>query len=124
MNTCDKITLILKYLIVSSSAQAAVSIQFANLVREHQADARAWQERNAELATTLSEQAELHAKHLSDYEAEIARQHQEALSIIERQQKNIEEAHQQAAIISEQLVIASEQVISGIWSRLQLFLNS
>ncbi|MBL0652702.1 GT99 family glycosyltransferase N-terminal domain-containing protein [Aeromonas caviae] len=92
-----------------SSAQAAVSIQFANLVREHQADARAWQERNAELATTLSEQAELHAKHLSDYEAEIARQHQEALSIIERQQKNIEEAHQQAAIISEQLVIASEQ---------------
>lgn len=92
-----------------SSAQAAVSIQFANLVREHQADARAWQERNAELATTLSEQTELHAKHLSDYEAEIARQHQEALSIIERQQKNIEEAHQQAAIISEQLVIASEQ---------------
>lgn len=81
-----------------SPARAAVSIQFANLVREHQADARAWQERNAELATTLSEQAELHAKHLSDYEAEIARQHQEALSIIERQQKNIEEAHQQAAL--------------------------
>ncbi|MGE6167769.1 GT99 family glycosyltransferase N-terminal domain-containing protein [Aeromonas media] len=92
-----------------SSVQAAVSIQFANLAREHQADARVWQERNAELATALSEQAALHAKHVSDYEVEIARQHQESLSIIERQQKSIEEAHQQAAIVSEQAAAASEQ---------------
>lgn len=92
-----------------SSVQAAVSIQFVNLAREHQADARVWQERNAELATALSEQAALHAKHVSDYEVEIARQHQESLSIIERQQKSIEEAHQQAAIVSEQAAAASEQ---------------
>ncbi|MDI3428911.1 MULTISPECIES: GT99 family glycosyltransferase N-terminal domain-containing protein [Aeromonas] len=96
-----------------SSIQAAVSIKFVNLVREHQADVRVWKERNAELVTALSEQTALHAKHLSDYEAEIARQHQESLSIIERQQKSIEEAHQQAAIISEQLVIASEQAAAA-----------
>ncbi|WP_279489111.1 GT99 family glycosyltransferase N-terminal domain-containing protein [Aeromonas veronii] len=96
-----------------SSVQAAVSIQFANLAREHQADARAWQERNAELAAALSEQAELHAKHLSDYEAEITRQYQESLSIIERQQQSIDEAQQQATkqkeMFSERLVTISEQ---------------
>lgn len=81
-----------------SSVQAAVSIQFANLAREHQADARAWQEHNAELATSLSEQAALHAKHVSDYEIEIARQCQESLSLIERQQKSIDEAQQQASL--------------------------
>lgn len=94
-----------------SSVQAAVAIQFANLAREHQSDVRAWQERNAELETALSEQAALHAKYVSDYEVEIARQHQEAISVIERQQKSIEEAHQQAAIASEQLATASEQLI-------------
>ncbi|EOW9162018.1 glycosyltransferase family 25 protein [Vibrio cholerae] len=81
-----------------SSAQAAVSIQFANLVRAHQADERAWQERNTELVTLLSEQSALHAKQVSDYEAEIARQYQEFLSIIEEQQKSIKEAQQQAAL--------------------------
>ncbi|MBL0559944.1 GT99 family glycosyltransferase N-terminal domain-containing protein [Aeromonas hydrophila] len=93
-----------------SSAQAAVSIQFANLVREHQADARAWQERNAELATALSEQAVLHAKNVSDYESEIARQYQESLSIIDSQQRSIEEAQQQAAIASEQAMLSSRQI--------------
>ncbi|MGL5525031.1 MAG: GT99 family glycosyltransferase N-terminal domain-containing protein [Aeromonas veronii] len=92
-----------------SSTQAAVSIQFANLMREHQADARAWQERIAELTASLSELAALHAKHVSDYEAEIARQHQESLSIIEWQQKSIEELQQKAATTSEQAATASEQ---------------
>lgn len=95
---------------LSSSVQAAVSIQFANLTREHQADVRAWQERNAELATSLSEQAALNAKYVSDYEIEIARQYQESLSIIERQQKSIDEAQQQAAIASEQAESSSRQV--------------
>ncbi|MFB2853141.1 GT99 family glycosyltransferase N-terminal domain-containing protein, partial [Aeromonas veronii] len=95
-----------------SSAQAAVSIQFANLAREHQADARAWQERNAELAAALSAQAELHAKHLSDYEAEITRQYQESLSIIERQQQSIDEAQQQATIAAEQTEMFSERLVT------------
>ncbi|MGL6540008.1 GT99 family glycosyltransferase N-terminal domain-containing protein [Aeromonas hydrophila] len=93
-----------------SSTQAAVSIQFANLAREHQADVRAWQERNTELATSLSEQAALHAKHVSDYESEIARQYQESLSIIESLQKKLEEAQQQAAIASEQVTLSFRQV--------------
>lgn len=93
-----------------SSIQAAVSIQFANLVREHQADARAWQERNTELVTALSEQAALHAKHISDYEIEIARQHQESLSVIESQQKSLDETQQQAAIASEQAQLSFRQV--------------
>ncbi|WP_421281019.1 GT99 family glycosyltransferase N-terminal domain-containing protein [Aeromonas taiwanensis] len=94
-----------------ASIQAEVSIKFSNLVREHQAEAKAWQERNTELASAVAEQTALHAKYVSDYEDEIARQHQESLSIIERQQKSIEEAHQQAAIASEQLATASEQLI-------------
>ncbi len=93
-----------------SSTQAAVSIQFANLAREHQADVRAWQERNTELVTSLSEQAALHAKHVSDYESEIARQYQESLSIIESLQKRLEEAQQQAAIASEQVTLSFRQV--------------
>ena len=93
-----------------SSVQAAVSIQFANLAREHQADARAWQERNAELATALSEQSELHVKHLSCYESEIARQYQESLSLIERQHKSIEEAQQQATLSSRRVNALEKQL--------------
>ena len=91
------------------SAQAAASIQFANLARAHQADVRAWQERDAELTTYISEQAALHAKQVSDYEAEMSRQHQESLTIIEMQQKSIDESQQQAAAAFEQANIASEQ---------------
>ncbi|MGU5615829.1 GT99 family glycosyltransferase N-terminal domain-containing protein [Aeromonas caviae] len=93
-----------------SSVQAGVSIQFAKLAREHQADVRAWQERNAELATSLSEQAALHAKHVSDYESEIARQYQENLSIIERQHKSIEEAQQQATLSSRRVNALEKQL--------------
>ena len=92
-----------------ASVQAAVCIRFANLVCEHQADARAWQERNAELASSIAEQAALHAKHVSDYEMEIARQYQESRSIIEMQQKSIDEAQQQAAAALEQAAMAAEQ---------------
>ena len=92
------------------SAQATASIQFANLARAHQADVRAWQEREAELTTYITEQAALHAKQVSDYETEISRQHQESLTIIEMQQKSIDESQQQAAAAFEQATIASERL--------------
>lgn len=83
------------------SVQAGVSIQFANLAREHQAEVRAWQERKAELESSLAELATLHAKQISDYEMAIAGQRQESLAIIEMQQKSIDEAQQLAAELKQ-----------------------
>ncbi|WHF36669.1 GT99 family glycosyltransferase N-terminal domain-containing protein [Aeromonas salmonicida] len=83
------------------SVQAGVSIQFANLAREHHAEVRAWQERNAELESSLAELATLHAKQISDYEMAIAGQRQESLAIIEMQQKSIDEAQQLAAELKQ-----------------------
>ena len=92
-----------------SAAQAAVTMKFANLAREHQVDVRVWQERNADQTTYITEQAALHAKQVADYEAEISRQHQECLSIIESLQKNVDDARKQAAIASDQLSIIEHQ---------------
>lgn len=91
------------------SVQAAVSIQFANLVRGHQAEVRAWQERNAELESSLAELATSHTKQISDYEMMVASQGQESLAIIEIQRKRIDEAQQLAAELEAELKQAASE---------------
>ncbi|MCR3958680.1 glycosyltransferase family 25 protein [Aeromonas veronii] len=86
-----------------SSVQAAVSIQFANLAREHQVDARVWQARNTEQTTYIAEQAALHARQVADYEVEISRQHQEYLA-------SIESLHKQAKIAADRVTIIEQQM--------------
>ncbi|WED82728.1 glycosyltransferase family 25 protein [Aeromonas media] len=92
------------------SVQAAVSIQFANLAREHQAEVRALQERNAELESSLAELATSHAQQISDYEMAVASQLQESLAIIEMQRKSIDEAQQLAAELKQ---VASERITTS-----------
>lgn len=92
------------------SVQAAVSIQFANLAREHQAEVRALQERNAELESSLAELATSHAQQISDYEMAVASQLQESLAIIEMQRKSIDEAQQLAAELKQ---VASERTTTS-----------
>lgn len=86
-----------------AAVQAAVTIKFANLAREHQVDARAWQARNTEQTTYIAEQAALHARQVADYEVEISRQHQEYLA-------SIESLHKQAKIAADRVTIIEQQI--------------
>lgn len=86
-----------------AAVQAAVTIKFANLAREHQVDARAWQARNTEQTTYIAEQAALHARQVADYEVEISRQHQEYLA-------SIESLHKQAKIAADRVTIIEQQM--------------
>lgn len=93
-----------------SQQQAVIAIRFSNLVRSHQRERQSWQEREAELVKTFSEQAALHATQISAYEAELERQHIEALSIVDKERRLVVEAQQQLIDANQQLKRKDEEI--------------